>query len=216
MKQKIIAVIPALNEENTIAEVLKSIKKFVDKTIVVDDGSKDKTQMISKENSAIVVSHDTNMGYDKSIDDGFKEAIKYNPTVIFTFDADGQHNSSDIQKFINPIIEKKADVVVGIRPKKQRLSENLFSHYSRKRIGIGDPLCGIKSYSAEAYKKVGYFDKLNSIGTELMFNCYKYGYKIIEVKVGMNTRQDTPRFGNKIKSNLRILNALIKIYFKFR
>jgi len=213
---KTIAVIPAYNEEKTIADVIKNLKKYVDEIIVVDDASSDKTYEIAKLNSTKVVKHNKNMGYDKTIDDGFKEAVKRNASIIITFDADGQHVTEDIPKILDPIIKKEADVVVGIRPYKQRFSEKKFSRYTKNKIGVSDPLCGVKAYSTKAYSKIGYFDSLNSIGTELLFNYHKHGFKIKEVKISINKRDGKSRFGNAIQSNLKILKAFHRIKSKFR
>lgn len=216
MKEKIVAVIPAFNEEETISGVVENLKRFVDEVVVVDDASSDKTSEEAEKKSAIIVKNKENLGYDGAINEGFKQAAKINASIIFTFDADGQHVPEDILGLIAPIRNKEADVVVGIRPYNQRISEKIFSKYARKKIGIKDPLCGIKAYSAEAFDNIGYFDSLNSIGTELMFNCHKNGFKIKEVKVHMNKRQGKPRFGSAIKSNIRIFSALLKVYIKFR
>lgn len=216
MSEKIIAVIPAFNEEETIGTVLKDIKKYVDEIIVVDDASSDKTSEIGKKHSAIVIRHRENQGYDGAINTGFKEAANRKASIIFTFDADGQHAARDIPKIIAPIKNGEADVVVGIRPYNQRISEKIFSKYARKKIGITDPLCGIKAYSEETYINVGHFDSLNSIGTELMFNCHKHGYRIKEVEIQMNKRKGKTRFGNVFRSNLKIFAALFRIYLKFR
>jgi len=215
MSEKVTVVIPAFNEENSIDTVLKNVKIYVDEIIVIDDASTDKTYEIAKQNSAIVIRHDKNQGYDKCLDDGFKEAAKRKASIILSFDADGQHIPEDILNIIAPIKNGKIDVVVGIRPYKQRISEMFFSYYAKKKIGIQDPLCGIKAYSVEAYKTIGYFDQINSIGTELLFNCFKYGYQIQEVHINMNKREGTPRFGSIIKANLKIFYALLKIYHKF-
>ena len=216
MTEKVISVMPAHNEEKTIGPIIQELKKFVDEIIVVDDASTDKTAEIAKRNSAFVLIHKENKGYDPSIDDGFIEAAKHNATIIFTFDADGQHVPEDVPNLVSPIKKGEADLVVGIRPYEQRISEKCFSRYARKKIGIQDPLCGIKAYSTKAYEKVGYFDKLNSIGTELLFNCHKEGFRIKEVDVHMNKRSGQSRFGNVFVSNFKIFSALFKIYMKFR
>lgn len=216
MNEKIIAVMPAFNEEKAIGQVINHLKKYVDEIVVVDDASNDKTAMEAEKNTAFVLRHDTNQGYDKSIDDGFKLAAKKNASIILTFDADGQHVPENVPKIISPIKNGEADVVVGIRPYKQRISETIFSWYTKRKIGVSDPLCGVKAYSADAYNNVGYFDKINSIGTELMFNCHKQGYRIGEIDIHMNKRKGKSRFGSTIHANLRILSALFKIYMKFR
>jgi len=216
MKEKIIAVIPAFNEEETISTVVKNLKKYVNEVVVVDDASSDMTCKEAEKDSAIVVKNKENLGYDGAINQGFKKAVELNASIIFTFDADGQHIPEDIPKVIEPIKKNDADVVVGIRPYYQRISEKIFSRYARRKIGIKDPLCGVKALSAEAFNKIGYFDSLNSIGTELLFNCHKKGFRIKELEIHMNKRKGKTRLGNSFKSNLKIFSALLRIYIKFR
>jgi len=215
MNEKIIVVMPAFNEEKAIGKVISHLKKYVDEIVVIDDASSDNTAIIAKENTAFVMRHETNQGYDKSIDDGFKLAAKKNASIIITFDADGQHVPEDVPNIISQIKNGDADVVVGIRPYTQRISETIFSWYAKRKIGISDPLCGVKAYSADAYNTIGYFDKINSIGTELMFNCYKQGYNIKETDMHMNKRKGKSRFGSVFHANLKILSALFKIFIKF-
>jgi glycosyltransferase involved in cell wall biosynthesis len=210
MDKKITAVIPALNEEDTIRKVLSGLRKEVSEIIVVDDGSKDKTAEIALKEGAIVLSHETNKGYDKSIDDGFALAAKRGTDIILTFDADGQHNPEDIPLLIAPILSGKADLVVGRRPYKARITEHLFAMLSRKKAGIDDPLCGLKAYDIKVYKDIGYFDRLSSIGTELMFRAKKRGYRIMQMDIKLNKREDTPRFGRKLKANWKIFKAIVK------
>ncbi len=113
---KIIAVIPAYNEETTIAEVLKGTRDFVDEVVVVDDGSTDRTAQIARVQGAVVVSHVINRGLGAAIGTGFEMAKKRNAEVVVTLDADGQHDPSEINKFVHAI-EKGADVVIGTRMK---------------------------------------------------------------------------------------------------
>jgi len=209
MKNKIIAVIPALNEEATIGNVLKNVKKYVDGIIVVDDGSSDNTYNISKK-YAVVLRHKKNQGYDKSLNDGFKLAKRKNAKIIITMDADGQHLASDIPKFIKSIIGKKADIAVGKRPYKSRFMEHVFGNYGKK-IGISDPLCGMKAYDSEIYKKIGFFDNIGSIGTQSLFLASKKGYKLKEIPIKLRKRKDTPRFGRKIKANLKLFFAYLRL-----
>jgi glycosyltransferase involved in cell wall biosynthesis len=211
MEHRIIAVIPAYNEKNTITSVVKNTLKYTDNIIVVNDCSTDDTSNLAKEAGAIVINNTKNKGYDKSINKGFEKAKEIGATIIITLDADGQHKTEDIPKLINPIKNGNYDVVVGIRPYKQRIAEHIYAKISKKRGNMLDPLCGLKAYSIKAYNATGYFDKLNSIGTELMFNSYKKGFKIKQIPITIEKREDNSRFGNKIKGNYKILKAIINI-----
>ncbi|MFH0875126.1 MAG: glycosyltransferase family 2 protein [archaeon] len=206
---------PAFNEQDTIGKVIDNAKNHIEKIVVVDDGSIDKTfEIASKCNKVIVIKNEINKGYDFSLGKGFEIAIKNNADIIVSFDADGQHDSDDIDRIVKPILINKADLVVGKRPYRARFTEHLFSCYSKKKIGVDDPLCGLKAYSAEVYKKIGYFDKINSIGTQLMFNAIENGFRLEQIDISLNKRKDTPRFGRMLVANYKIFMAMLRIIFK--
>lgn len=208
--RKITAVIPALNEEDTIGRVLEGLTPKVDEVILVDDCSKDRTGEIASSLGAVVIRHERNMGYDKSLGDGFALAEKRGATVMLSFDADGQHNPEDVPRILAPILAGKADVVVGKRPYKARITEHLFAYVAKRKAGIEDPLCGLKAYKTCVYRDVGYFDRISSIGTELMFNAKKKGYRIKQVPISLKKRRDVPRFGRILKANWKIFLAIVK------
>jgi len=179
-EEKISLVVPALNEELTVAKIIRETKKYINEIILVDDASTDRTAAIAKDEGAIVISHEKNEGYDRSIDDGFALAAKRGATIVLTFDGDCQHHPEDIPRLIEPILKREADIVVGKRPRHARAAEYLFAFISRLKIGIDDPLCGLKAYHIDVYKNIGYFDRISSIGTQLMFDAKKKGYRIIQ------------------------------------
>ena len=209
-EKKVIAVIPALNEEKTISKVIKGVKKYVDEVILVDDASTDKTAIIAQQEGATVLSHEKNQGYDKSIDDGFALAAKRGASIILTFDGDGQHNPEDIPVIIVPILNGEADVVVGKRPHYARIAEYLFAVVAKIKAKIDDPLCGLKAYHINVYRDVGYFDRISSIGTQLMFDAKKRRYRVVQKNITLNERDDIPRFGKIIKANCKIFKAIFK------
>ncbi|MDD1777488.1 MAG: glycosyltransferase family 2 protein, partial [Candidatus Helarchaeota archaeon] len=111
----IFAVIPAYNEEQNIAEVISKTSKYTDKVIVVNDGSTDNTEKIAKEANAIVKSHIVNKGLGLTIRDAITEAMKLGADVIITIDADGQYDADQIPDLLKPILDGKADLVLGSR-----------------------------------------------------------------------------------------------------
>ena len=209
-KPKIIIIVPVLNEERTIARVIKGIKRYADEIIVVDDASNDKTAVVAQQEGAFVISHKENQGYDRSLDNGFALAAKRGATVILTFDGDGQHKPEDIPRFIEPILNNEADIVVGKRPRYARIAEHLFAFISRIKADIDDPLCGLKAYHINVYKDIGYFDRISSIGTQLVFNAKKRGYRIAQKDITLNTRGGITRFGKGISANWKIFKAIAK------
>lgn len=114
-EMKCIAVIPCLNEERFIGNVVTRAKKHVDEVIVVDDGSTDNTSSIAEAAGATVVKHDKSRGAGAGTRTGFEAAIKKKAEIIVTLDGDGQHNADEIPILIQPVINGEADIVVGSR-----------------------------------------------------------------------------------------------------
>lgn len=205
-RRKIGLVIPALNEASSIEKVITSASDY-GQVIVVDDGSQDDTAAISRRAGAIVVSHDHNRGYDAALGSGFAKAVEIGCEIVITLDADGQHDPTLVSAFIEKI-NAGADVVLGVRNKKPRLGEYLFSFVTCIFYDIRDPLCGMKAYRSNVYSSLGYFDSYRSIGTELMLHSVASKFKISEVDFFVRERKDTPRFGGAYSANKKILRSL--------
>ncbi len=215
MKTNAMVVIPAYNEEKTVGSIVKSAKKYCN-VLVVNDCSTDKTAEIAKKNGASVLSNKKNLGYDGTLNRGIAEAAK-KAEMIILMDADGQHNPGDIPKFIKAI-ENGADFAVGIRPYRIRLAEKLYAKFSSWKIGVLDPLCGFKAFRSKVYKKIGHYDSIGSIGTEMMFAVKKLGHKIAQVKIALNERKDVPRFaeGIRLHAEWKIFKAMVKVMVRYR
>lgn len=212
---KTIVVIPAFNEEETISDVVSSLQIYVDQVIVVDDGSTDKTSIRAEQAGALILRRSVNVGYSNALNVGFKKAAEVGAGIIVTFDADGQHNAEDIPRLVNPIVQGKADVVVAQRARQASVGELLFSLYTRFRWGIKDPLCGLKAYHISVYTEIGHFDRLQSIGTELMIRVLDKGCRIIKVSIDVKDRKGTSRFyAHILRANFKIVKALIRVIWE--
>ena len=213
-RSKVGIVIPALNESATIAGIVEAVKKY-GVPIVVDDGSTDNTKDLARQAGGVVISHGLNRGYDAALDSGFKKASEIACEVIITMDADGQHDPSLINKFIERI-DAGAEVVVGTRSARQRLAEHVFAFYTRIRFGIHDPLCGIKAYKISVYRKLGHFDTYGSIGTELMLFAAKNECRIDQIPFEVRDRLGESRFGRVLSGNYKIFRALTLSFWRVK
>jgi len=196
----IIAVIPAYNEEKVINDVISKTKLFVDLVIVCDDGSTDNTSKIVHKNKVVLIRNFQKMGKGYSLKWLFKEAEKYNPKVIITLDADGQHDPNDIPKFITPILSNKYDLVIGSRflydswtdisyIRNFGLKIINFLHNALLRYPYSDSQCGFRAFGKKGInimhncKENGY-----GIETEQLILAMKHGLRMIEVAVKVKYR----------------------------
>lgn len=209
-RSKIAIIIPAYNESNTIGKVVKDLNK-IGRVFVIDDASQDKTSLIAKKSGALVIRNKFNMGYDNSINIGYEVIKKKKFEIFITCDGDGQFSLNDIRKMIGSY-SSQYGVLIGNRNKILRLSEKIFSFYTKKKFGIIDPLCGLKCYNLRFCKDKN-FDRYNSIGTDLMLRLAKKNVKFINLNIKVKKRKDKPRFGNSIISNLRIIRSILLYIF---
>jgi glycosyltransferase involved in cell wall biosynthesis len=205
-------VIPAFNESASIKSIIEAAMKY-GVPIVVNDGSTDKTADIAYEAGATVVTHIYNLGYDAALNSGFRKASEIGCDVIVTMDADGQHDPTLIDTFLDRI-NAGADVVVGTRNNRQRLAEHLFAWYTSSRYGIHDPLCGMKAYKIDIYRALGHFDAYGSVGTELMLFAAKRNHRIDQIPFEVLEREGKSRFGSIITANYKIFRAMIFSIFQ--
>lgn len=162
---KIVAVIPAYNEQSRVANAVRDALLFVDSVVVVDDCSSDKTFEVSLKSGAIVLRHVLNRGQGASLQTGTKYALdKLNTDIIIHFDADGQMQGKDIPNLIKPIIENKSDIVLGSRflgnayhmPLSRKIVVKLGIIFTLIISGIklSDTHCGFRALSKKAAKEI--------------------------------------------------------------
>ena len=211
-RSKVGIIIPAFNEENSIANVLKQCRTY-GIPIVVDDGSRDLTSEISRNLGAEVVVHAINKGYDEALNSGFQTAATLGCEFVVTIDADGQHAPELIDKYVE-LLADGADVVVGFRNEYQRFAERCFALMTRKLYRISDPLCGLKGYRMSVYNTLGHFDSYGSIGTELTLFAARSGCRIKQVPIVVSDRKGPSRFGPMLSANYKIFRAMLLSLFR--
>ena len=187
---KIIAIIPAFNEEKHIEDIINRTKKCVDKIIVVDDGSADSTYKKSK-SADIILRHIVNLGKGAALKTGFLTALKNNADIIITLDADGQNNPEDIPKFIEALEKHKADIVVGARKfnKNMPVIFRLGNWGLRKifhalfKLNVNDCQSGFRAVRANIYPKIKWQSTNYSVEAEMLANAGRNNLRCIEVPI---------------------------------
>lgn len=172
---KIFVQIPALNEEDTIANVLTKIPEHIENNpvykVVIDDGSTDKTSEIASAHGAQIVKHYRNLGVGAAMKSGYSYALKAGADILVTIDADGQFDPHDIPALIKPILDKQTHFVTvsrfrsdSSRPDMPQIKYwgNIFlSYVISKTIGfaVTDVSCGFRAYSREALRWLNVFGR---------------------------------------------------------
>jgi len=122
---KRIIVIPAYNEERTVAEVVSAAVKVADRVVVVDDGSHDQTATLARQAGALVVRHAINRGVGAAMGTGIEMANRLNADYVVTMDADGQHRTEDAARVFERLVKGDVDFVIGSRLKRGDESGNM-------------------------------------------------------------------------------------------
>ena len=210
-----IVVIPAWNEEESIGCLLETLDNLSIRSMVVDDGSEDRTSEIVKTFNTKLIQHHKNLGYENALSTGIHKAADDGYKYAITMDADGQIDTKDILRFVRVAREERSDVVIGIRDYRNRFCERILCLFGQLRFRIKDPLCGIKLYKLKKAKQFFPFDSHKLVGMELAFRMSEVGMKISQINISIKVREGLSRYGSSIKGELRILKSLYKAIILF-
>ncbi len=232
---RLVVQIPALNEERTIAEVIRAIPAQIEgvdeiRVLVVDDGSSDRTAELARAAGATVVRHAVSRGVGAAFRSGLGRADEMGADIILTIDADGQFDAGDIPALIRPILQGEADFVTASRfadpalvpqmPKAKRWGNDIIARWLSSLVGqrFHDVSCGFRAYSKEAYFRLvllGEFTYTHETFLNLAFS----GMRIQEVPVRVRGQRE---FGkSRVASSLfgygwRAASIILKTYRDYR
>ena len=187
-----IAILPAYNLESSIGEIVKNTKKFADLVIVVSDGSKDNTNLKATEAGAMCPPHSYSRGKGYAIIKGIEFSKKINPHYIIFMDSDGQHLPEEIPAVLFPIIEGKADMVVGSRMKGELKTStiNKVGNFLLKIISFSvtgrwftDTESGFRAFRANKLYELKLTSISYEIESELLLRSLHQGFRIVEVPI---------------------------------
>jgi len=211
--------IPAYNEEKNIASIIMKLKKITDHIIVCNDGSTDMTEEISKKLDVVVINHSRNMGYGSAIRSIFLKAKELQADILVTFDADGQHRVEDIQSVIQPIIDNKADIVIGSRflenksdiPEYRKFGIKVITKITNSSLKekLTDSQSGFRAYSKNVLKDVTPSESGMGVSTEILIKASNAGHKIAEVPITIMYGSDTSTH-NPVSHGTSVLFSSIK------
>lgn len=229
---KLIIQIPCYNEEASLGITLSELPKKIDgieeiQILIIDDGSTDKTLEVAKQNGVSdFVIFPTNAGLAKAFSAGLSKALELGADIIVNTDADNQYCAEDIKKLVKPIMEARADIVIGARP-----IENI-QHFSLikkilQKLGswvmqlisstqITDATSGFRAFSRNAAMQINVFDNY-TYTLETIIQAKVKGLEIVCVPVGVNPELRKSRLIKNIFDYIkRSIFTMIRMFIVYR
>ena len=194
------------NEEETIGTVVTKALRHVDAVICIDDGSSDSSARIAEKCGAIVVRHRINRGYGGALKSLFIKARELNADALVVLDSDGQHETSDIPKLLQPILSGEADFTIGSRfinggggtdmPAYRRLGIKVITAASNlsSDLGIKDTQSGFRAFSRSAIERLRFDSEGMELSLEMLEDAHDKDLTIQEVPTII--RYDVPKGSN--------------------
>lgn len=233
----IAVVIPAYNEDSVLPEVLKRLQVEVSRTearmipIVVNDGSHDNTEAVARGFGVMVVSHTINRGLGAALSTGITAAHRMlselgltEESAIVTFDADGQHDPVELFKVVEPILEGRADVVLGTRfggndQESMPLHRTLANRFANTVTGllfgvwVTDTQSGYRAFSYKAATELMLRTSTMEVSSEIVREIGRNHWRLVEVPITVAYTEYSLSKGQSFGKGLETLWKLIMLRF---
>lgn len=225
---RLIIQIPCYNEETTLPQTLADLPAQIDgvdqiEVLVIDDGSTDRTVEVAREHG---VSHfvrfTQNKGLAKGFMAGLDACLQLGADIIINTDADNQYQGQDIPKLVQPILEGRADMVVGARPIEhiahfspiKKLLQRLGSAVVQQVSGtdVPDVTSGFRAFSREAALRLNVISDF-TYTLETIIQAGKKNIAVTSVEIGTNEKLRESRLFSSIGQYLRkSIPTILRIY----
>lgn len=227
-QQSIYVIIPAYNEETTIRSVVESlpemIRGYLVQPVVVSDGSVDRTAEKARYNDTVVVEHLINQGQGGALKTGFEVAHENNADIVMTMDGDGQHPPEELEHLVSPIIDDKADYVMGSRYKGKDQSDNgiirrtgiqFFTQLINilTKSEITDCTNGFRAIRGSDLQKLKLTEDRFS-APELIIEARKSGLRIEEIPVTIEKRQSGTTKKPQLGYGFGLIRTIVVVWLR--
>jgi glycosyltransferase involved in cell wall biosynthesis len=228
LTMKLIVQIPCLNEEETLPSVIRDIPRHIEgvdevKVLVIDDGSRDRTTEVAHREGADYVLHlPYTQGLARAFSAGITRCLELGADIIVNTDGDRQYEGKDIPKLIRPILEGRADIVIGDRQVRKLAHFSLLKRSLQKlgsrtvgllsSIRVPDATSGFRAYSREAALRLNVFSKF-TYTLETIIQAGKNQVAVVHVPVQANGPVRESRLFANIPTYLkRSVATILRIY----
>ena len=214
---RLIAAIPCFNEELFIGSVVLKTRDYVDQIIVIDDGSTDKTALVAEKAGAIVISHGSNKGKGAAVSSALEYARKAGCKALVLLDGDGQHDPAYIPTLVKPVLEDKADMVVGSRYLELKSSIPGYRTWGHRvltfltnlgsRVKLTDSQSGLRAFSLKAIQAFSFVEQGLSVESEMQFLANEAGLRVTEVPVSIGYYSNAKR--SPLAHGMGVFNSIM-------
>ncbi len=221
--KKIALLIPAYNEEKYIQGVIESCSSYAMDIIIVDDGSSDSTAKKVRSsiplygNSLKLIVHPENMGKGRALITGFEYIIENDYTGVITLDADGQHDTGEIEDFLKIVSDEDPDLVIGDRLGNTRgmpfirLATNVFTSWIISRIAgkkVSDVQSGYRYLKSSALRRIKLKTSNFDTEPEIIMRAGWHNMKILNVPIKTIYHDDFISYVNPVKDTIKFFRLV--------
>ena len=219
-------VVPAYNEETQIERTVRTMPDYVDKIIVVDDKSKDRTAEIvekleSEDDRVILIRHEKNGGVGKAIGTGYIWCRENDIDIAVVMAGDGQMDPLDMPALLDPVVDNKADYTKGNRlitgeawkkiPKIRYLGNSALTFLTKIASGywhVTDSQTGYTALNKKALHLLPLEDIYPRYGmpNDFLVTCNIYNMRVMDVPIN-------PIYGVGEKSGIRVSRVIFSLSF---
>ena len=222
-RSKVLAIIPAYNEEACIADTVNELKDLAPDVdfIIVNDGSSDSTHDICRENGYPCLNLSVNCGLTLAFQTGMKYAARQGYQYAVQFDADGQHRPEFISSMLSRLTQDNLDIVIGSRflteakgSSARMLGARLITFIIKMTTGqrISDPTSGFRLYNRRMIEAFSMDSSLNP-EPETLARLIRKGASVAEVQVSMRERETGESYLTFSKSISYMMRTCTSILF---
>ncbi|MFZ9387411.1 MAG: glycosyltransferase family 2 protein [Chitinophagaceae bacterium] len=210
----VFVVIPAFNEEPVIRTVLLELVPLHYSLVIVDDGSDTELKKHLQEYPVSVLRHSVNLGQGAALQTGIEYALSRQAKFIVTYDADGQHLASDIERMLEPLLLGETDITLGSRfmsetnrvpaGRKWLLHAGRYFNYFFTGLMLTDAHNGLRAMTAGAASKIRLRQSGMAHATEILSEIKKHKLRYREIPVTIRYTDYSKQKGQKVWSSFRI------------
>tara|TARA_B100001093_G_C26858391_1_gene1028594 strand:+ start:5028 stop:5987 length:960 start_codon:yes stop_codon:yes gene_type:complete len=227
---KVIVQIPCFNEASTLKETIRSIPREINgvdcvKILVINDGSTDKTSSVARDEGAdYVIELQENRGLAHAFKVGLDKSIELGADIVVNTDGDNQYVGDDIKKIVAPIVQKKAEIVIGCRPisthpefsKTKKILQHIGSWALRKvsKTDVPDAASGFRAFSRDACHRLIIHSSFSHC-METLIQAGNSGIKVhwTNIRINPKTRESRlfssiPQYLMKSSGTILLISAL--------